>query len=215
MNEYPKNIFYVHKDNGGQSTARNLGLKYIKGKYINFLDPDDIWSNNSFKLVSNFIDKHPNIDIIAGRLKFFEGMKRYHPTDYKFYKTRVIDLRNEYSSIISSAASSFFKSISFKKLKFVEGLIPGEDLLYINKFLLTKPFLGVIKDAIYFYRKRIDQTSTIQTSKTNDIFYFITPYAVYHHLLNTSLILYNKTLPFIEYCVAYEILFRISSNSYL
>ena len=215
MNEYPKNIFYVYKDNGGQSTARNLGLKYIKGKYINFLDPDDIWSNNSFKLVSNFIDKHPNIDIIAGRLKFFEGMKRYHPTDYKFYKTRVIDLRNEYSSIISSVASSFFKSISFKKLKFVKGLIPGEDLLYINKFLLTKPFLGVIKDAIYFYRRRIDQTSTIQTSKTNDIFYFITPYAVYHHLLNTSLILYNKTLPFIEYCVAYEILWRISSNSYI
>ena len=215
LNEYPKNIFYAYKDNGGLSTARNLGLKYVKGKYINFLDPDDKWSRNSFKLVSNFIHKHPNIDIIACRIKFFEGMKIYHPLDYKYYKTRVIDLNNEYKSIQLSAASSFFKSISFKKIKFVEGYFPGEDLLYINKFLLTKPFLGVIKKAIYYYRKRIDQTSIIQTAKMNDNFYFITPYAVYHHLLNTSLILYNKTLPFIEYCVAYEILFRIYSISYI
>ena len=97
VNKYPKNIVYVYKENGGLSSARNLGLKYVKGKYINFLDPDDIWSKDTFNLVKQFFKLHQNIYIVAGRMKFFERMKGYHPLDYKFYKTRVVDLRIEYN----------------------------------------------------------------------------------------------------------------------
>ena len=39
--EYPDNIMVVHKENGGVSSARNEGLKYAQGKYLNFLDSDD------------------------------------------------------------------------------------------------------------------------------------------------------------------------------
>ena len=214
-NEYPRNIIYTYKNNGGLSSARNLGLKYVTGRYINFLDPDDLWSNNSFELAANFFRKHPDVDIVSGRIKFFEAMESYHPLDYKFYKTRVIDLTKEYKSIQLSAASSFFKAITFKSTKFIEGLFPAEDLFYINNFLLNKPFIGVIKEALYFYRKRNDQTSILQTAKSFDIFYFTTPNYAYHHLLNSSLFLYNKTLPFIQYVVCYELLFRILSDSYL
>ena len=99
LDEYPKNIVYLYKDNGGVSSARNLGLKYAKGKYINYLDSDDKWSNNTFELVSFFFSLHPNIDIIAGRIKFFEGREDYHRLDYKFKETRIIDLRKDYISL--------------------------------------------------------------------------------------------------------------------
>lgn len=41
-----KNIVYRYKENGGQSTARNLGLKIATGDYILFIDGDD-WIENS------------------------------------------------------------------------------------------------------------------------------------------------------------------------
>ena len=158
---------------------------------------------------------HQNIDIVARRMKFFEKMKGYHPLDYKIYKTRVVDLRIEYNCTHLSVASSFFRAKSVKGLKFIEGLIAGEDTLYVNNLLLKKPYMGVIKNAIYFYRKRYDETSTTQTYKLNDKFYFMTPYYVHHTLLNHSLILFNKTLPFIRCYIAYDVLFRLLSTTYI
>ena len=208
---YSKNIIYVYKKNEGLSSARNKGLEYAQGDFINFLDPDDLWSNNTFEDVSKFFRVHSNIDLVAGRIKFFEEMTNYHPLDYRFTKTRIIDLNKEYNCIHLSAASSFIRRKAIGESKFVKGLVPGEDILFLNKLLINKPFYGVLKNSLYFYRKRNDGTSIIQTLKTNDIFYFISPILVHKNLLDISFKTFNKLIPFIQYLVAYDILFRIKS----
>ena len=211
---YSENIIYIYKENGGLSSARNIGLNYSKGEFINFLDPDDIWSNNSFKYASKFFRLNPKIDFVGGRMKFFEASDDFHPLDYKFYSSRVIDLRKEYDCIHLSVASSFFRSNAIYGKRFIQGLISGEDTRFVNELLLNKPFMGVLKKALYFYRKRAEGNSIVQTAKTNDIFYFITPKLVHNYLLNLSLALFNIKVPFIQYYVAYDILFRMISSTY-
>ena len=191
-----------------------MGLEYAQGNIINFLDPDDLWSNNTFEDVLKFFRLYPNIDIIAGRLKFFEANNHYHPLDYKFTKSRIINLNKEYNCIQLSAASSFIRRKALGNKKFVKGLAPGEDALFLNKLLIKKPFYGVLKNALYFYRKRFDGTSIIQSIKTDDIFYFKSPILYFQKILYISLIRFNKLLPFIQYLIAYEILFRIKISSY-
>lgn len=49
-------IRYFYKANGGQSSAQNLGIVKATGKYIAYLDSDDIWPPDYLKTVVNELD---------------------------------------------------------------------------------------------------------------------------------------------------------------
>ena len=212
--KYQKNIVYIRISHSGVSKARNVGLSYAKGIFINFLDADDKWDSNAFRSAFIFFKLNKDVDLASGRMKYFETKNNYHFLDYKFYKTRKVNLTKEYNCIQLSSSSSFFKASIIKGQNFEEGVISGEDVKFIFNILLIKPIIGIIKEAVYYYRKRADHTSAIQNTENNIDFYFSTINSVQQYLINKSIELHNQTLPFIQFYLAYEILFRISSQPY-
>ena len=54
--EYAKKderILVIHKENAGQAKARNTGIDIAKGKYIMFLDADDMYEANTCEKMYN------------------------------------------------------------------------------------------------------------------------------------------------------------------
>lgn len=54
---------YLSKENGGQSSARNFGVKACSGKYVGFLDQDDEWYENKLELVIPWLE-NKQIDVL-------------------------------------------------------------------------------------------------------------------------------------------------------
>ena len=53
QNEY-NNIIYIHKENGGVSSARNSGLSVARGKYVMFVDSDDYVDSKCFEILDSY-----------------------------------------------------------------------------------------------------------------------------------------------------------------
>lgn len=96
---YPENIMVIHKDNGGVSSARNEGLKHVKGEYVNFTDADDMLEKNALEKMYQYLEKNKDkIDIVAIPMKYY-GSSGTHPLDYKFKQTKIVDLEKQYDYI--------------------------------------------------------------------------------------------------------------------
>ena len=170
--EYPDNIIYIEKENGGVSSARNAGLEVATGKYINYLDSDDYFTENAFEKVKEFFDKYSNkTDVVALNLINFENSSGSWVNGKYFEKTQLIDMEKEKHFMQCQVGASFIRGEKARKYRFDENIKIHEDSQYIYKIFRDKPFCGVISDATYWHRIRGNGTSATQNIKhKNNVF---------------------------------------------
>ena len=61
----PPPVVYLKKENGGVSSARNLGLQHVTGDYICFCDSDDYWDTSWIESAVNAITRTPGAGAAA------------------------------------------------------------------------------------------------------------------------------------------------------
>lgn len=59
-------IRYLHQPNTGRSRARNLGITQAYGRYIAFLDDDDLYMPDKLAIETEYLDMHPRIGLVSG-----------------------------------------------------------------------------------------------------------------------------------------------------
>lgn len=75
-------IVYLKKQNGGQASARNLGIKTSKGRYIAYCDHDDIFHKDHVKTLANFLDNNSCVDVVYSNARFMSFGKFRSITDF-------------------------------------------------------------------------------------------------------------------------------------
>ncbi len=74
-------IFLRHQ-NGGIAVARNYALSLVRGKYISFIDHDDLWSEGRISDIERLIEANPGTDVVHGMVSHFYD----DPALAQFYK---------------------------------------------------------------------------------------------------------------------------------
>ncbi|MGR0118161.1 CDP-glycerol glycerophosphotransferase family protein [Bacillus halotolerans] len=207
---YPNNVVYVKKQNGGVSSARNFGLKYAEGRYVQFLDPDDLVSKETFENVLNFFNQHKeDIDIVAIPIFFEEGRTGEHNLNNKFTSTRILDVEKEPQHILTHCCSTFIKKDALTNICFDENCRIGEDAKLVNLIISGKKKYGLVKEAKYHYRVREDGSSAMQNAKANKDWFNHSLITFSKSLINMTKNQEEKIPLFLQYMIMHDLKWKL------
>lgn len=159
-----KRIRVLHKENGGQSSARNAGLDIANGEFIAFADADDWVANNYIEEMHlNLIEFDAEISAVS----YFKVSASHSPTSSK--ESRNTKLLNPIEAtaatlyqnkLDTSPWCKLFHRHLFHNLRFVDGIL-YEDLELIPRIYLSSKNIVWSNSKLYFYYTR--ENSSINT----------------------------------------------------
>lgn len=155
ISKYEKKIKYIKTINKGAAAARNRGIYESKGKYIAFLDSDDIWEEDKLYKQVNYLYQNPDIKWCITSYKVFDDSDRsiIKTKDCKRFDGDVFP-KILYSSPIATPTVVVRKEILDRlQLRFQENLKYGEDSCLWIKLSLNSN-LGLIKEPLANIRWR-------------------------------------------------------------
>lgn len=150
-------IRVFHKSNGGVSSARNLGLDHAKGKYISFIDSDDVVYPNYLSVLFQNIDKCDlsyigilGYDVALQKTgewtHFEEQIIRIDQTDEELIvKNNLLEVGYPYGKLFHQ------KIIETYNIRFDERISYQEDLIFTLQYISKCKTVYVSKEYGYIW----------------------------------------------------------------
>lgn len=172
---------YFKQENQGVSVARNKGIELAIGRYIMFVDPDDVLEEECVEIFYRKICECGDVDIVLARYETI-GKKNQNKIAYSSKKIDKYDLiysvlcHEDIMEGISSGApwAKIFRRefIEGNNLKFVEGLKKSQDRIFMLFGYQFAKSIACIEEITYLYR--CDNNSSICNKYNKNIDYILT-----------------------------------------
>lgn len=154
LNEYARkynNVIVYSKTNGGLSSARNYGLKYVKTPYVMFVDCDDYVDENFVKKMHEKIISE-NADIVSCGLVKENALNEMIVPLWDENK-QVIEVETSPDVICTmnvTACNKIFRVQLFEEICFPEGYV-FEDSMTTPRLVARSRRVVYIPDILYHY----------------------------------------------------------------
>ena len=182
-------IKLIHKENGGISDARNVGILNSTGEYLFFLDADDYWKEEDFLgHLAEFIFKNSYPDYILYNYKYYNQKKKAFRDNKIVVNSNEVENKNGSLWIKMLLANNkkfhWFPWMGLVKRAFVlennlffEKKINYGDVLWTPNVFLKARSINFFDKDIYIYRQeRVGQITSGFTTEILEEMVYISRY---------------------------------------
>lgn len=158
-------IHTVHRENGGQSCARNTGLSVATGDYVTFIDSDDWIVGDTYEYCVSLLNKFKGVDVVEFGLTHVYPNKQFSVDGKEaldvYEGKNILEYYMESSTRNGSysVCRCLFEAPTAKRYRFREGRI-HEDIDYKYKVLRDCKKMIVSNQIKYCYWQEGNSTST-------------------------------------------------------
>lgn len=169
-NKYPY-IKALHKTNGGVSLARNYGMDHASGKYIAFVDGDDIVPPNAYTDLMYTAEVHDS-QVVVGFVKRFDNLRCHGSYLHKFAvkDTKINTTLDKTHSLLYDTTTwnkVYLRSFLVKNnIRFIPHIL-YEDLPFTLDVHLHSKRTSLIKDVVYYWRWRPQSITQSRSALSN------------------------------------------------
>lgn len=155
----------ISKENGGPSSARNLGIEKARGEYITFVDSDDFVDVCAYEKIAALLDNHDDPDVLVFGANLVPDFAPEYL--YRMVNTRdmVYDSFTPEVLFEEVGARPFLWLQVVKRsllmdnnIKMDETIDIGEDQVFQIEFFPCASKIVFASDKLYFYRWRRDNS---------------------------------------------------------
>ena len=158
LRRFRDKIIYIKQENKGPGSARNRGMLEAKGKYIAFLDSDDLWFDFKLELQVAVMEKMPEIGFLSTEFCIMkESGEKIHSGLRSWHKERrpwdeIYDKKIDYSSL-NIGTGQIKKDFKIYYGNLYEKLLRDPYVLPSSAILRRECLNGGIKfpDGVYLY----------------------------------------------------------------
>lgn len=156
-----KRIIVIHKENGGISSARNVGLEIARGEYISFIDSDDMVEKNIYsRLLATMEEKKCDIACCSYKCIKSDGsrmLRNYESVAEGYlskeqYLTEFFQNARKHGELVV-VWNKLYRREVIDSVRFVLGVI-HEDDYFLNDILFRMNSFYFIQEGLYLYRIR-------------------------------------------------------------
>ena len=146
-------VHVFHKENGGVSSARNMGIEHAKGEWVCFVDSDDWIDKGTFEYITGLWKGADFLQFGYRRTGGTASEYSYVPSKVLRYSTSVYCTKRIYHSAICGYLLKL-NIIKKYKISFPNHIKYGEDQAFILKTLICSSEIVILDRHFYNYRDR-------------------------------------------------------------
>ena len=168
----PDKVRVLHKENGGQATARNLGIRECTGEYIGFADSDDYVDRTMYERMYR-LAKEKDCDLVECHYHYIQeteqGMQelktRGNIRAYKNQKDMFIDPQ------VSPWNKLYRREVLLENaIVFPEGLIYEDTAFYIKTIPYVRKAEYLPEHPVYYFLRGNSTMNANKSRRVADIF---------------------------------------------